>query len=42
MGYTLTLEVPDEVYNPLVKTAEQTLSAFKLNKKAFARHFLTN
>ena len=24
MGYTLTLEVPDEVYKPLVKTAEQT------------------
>ena len=24
MGRTLTLEVPDEVYNPLLKTAEQT------------------
>ena len=24
MGHTLTLEVPDEVYNPLLKTAEQT------------------
>ena len=24
MGHTLTLEVPDEVYEPLVKTAEQT------------------
>lgn len=24
MGRTLTLEVPDEVYKPLLKTAEQT------------------
>ena len=24
MGHTLTLEVPDYVYNPLLKTAEQT------------------
>jgi hypothetical protein len=24
MGYTLTLEVPENLYEPLVKTAEQT------------------